>query len=107
MAKLNQLIRDLNLTVEEYYARLFASDDTDFVKMFEKKNITAYIFKSNTIDNIEDAYPSITDKSKNLFNQLKETFFYFLVLQQGEKYDIPNEVFDTVEEAVEYLKKNL
>ena len=52
MAKLNQLIRDLNLTVEEYYARLFASDDTDFVKMFEKKNITAYIFKSNTIDNI-------------------------------------------------------
>lgn len=107
MAKLNQLVPDLNLSVEEYYARLWNGTDMNFVKMFEKKNITASIFQSDTIDNIEEVYPSVTDKTKILFEQLKETFFYFIVTQQGENYNIPNEVFDTVDEAVEYLKLNL
>ena len=37
MAKLNNLVPDLNLTVEEYYANLYTGSNMDFVKMFEKK----------------------------------------------------------------------
>lgn len=108
MAKLNTLVPDLNLTVEEYYANLYTGSNMDFVKMFEKKEQTAYILKSNTINSIEESgYVNITDKSKELLEKLKETFFYFIVLESGENYDIPNEVFDTVDEAVEYLKLNL
>ena len=108
MAKLNELVPDLNLTVEEYYANLYNGSNMDFVKMFEKKELTAYILKSDTVNSIEDSgYLNITDKSKNLFEKLKETFFYFIVLESGENYDIPNEIFDTVDEAVTFLKENL
>ena len=108
MSKIKDLVPDMRLSVEEYYANLFNGDNNEFVKMFEKKNKTAYIMKSDTIESLEDSpYLETTQKTKELFERLKETFFYFIVVSEGDKYNIPDEVFDTIEEAVSYLKENL
>ena len=81
MSKIKDLVPDMRLSVEEYYANLFNGDNNEFVKMFEKKNKTAYIMKSDTIENLEDSpYLETTQKTKELFERLK--MFWNLCLER-------------------------
>lgn len=110
--QLNNLINDLDMSVRTYYFDYYELiEEHEFIaaeKTFKKGNTICYILMSNTIYDIEKTPLNYaTEKSKILFQKLRDKSFYFIVCvddENEEKIDVPDNIFLSLKEAEEFAK---
>lgn len=111
--KLNELIPNLVLDVKNYVLGVYDSEGNlleNPIKSFKLKNAEAFILESNTPEIEDTIFANSTTASQLLYEQLRNTNFYFIVIIKDNMIDemiIPDEIFYSLDDAVGFAKNEL
>lgn len=113
--KLNDLVKDINISVEDYYYGFYDVPEDTQLKNAKKVFGTAngnkkiFILESSTFNDFEEVKMEVVDseKSRAAFEDLKSKAFYLILMKkkETEKNFIAEEVFTSLDEAIKYSKE--
>ena len=111
--RINDVITKLQMDMKTYTFGVYAKEGNvleDPIKSYKYKDKEVFILESNTPEIEETIFVDATESSKELYEELKELSFYFIVYTTNEYSDdigVSEEIFFNIDDAIAYAKQLL